>query len=124
MAALYLVLADSVLALHFVFVLWVVLGVLVTRNRPVLRWLHISCLVWGILVEVTPWPCPLTGIENWLELKANITTYQGTFLLHYLDKLVYPDISPTLLTVAAVTFCAWNLAVYAGVLFSAHFRRL
>jgi hypothetical protein len=72
MAALYLVLADCVLALHLVFILWVVFGVFLTRRRLWLRWLHISCLVWGVLVEITPWPCPLTLFENWLELKAGV----------------------------------------------------
>src|SRR6266566_4406514 len=38
---------------------------------------------------------------------------QGGFLLHYLDRLVYPDISPTVLTVAGVFVCALNLALYA-----------
>lgn len=59
---------------------------------------------------------PLTLLENWLELKANVQTYEGTFLLHYLDKLVYRDVFPTLLAVVAVAFCSWILAVYMGVL--------
>src|SRR6516162_8379225 len=37
---------------------------------------------------------------------------QGGFLLYYLDKLVYPDISPATLTTAAVLICALNLAFY------------
>ena len=120
---LYLVLADCVLLLHLVFVSWVMCGILTTRHRPVLRRLHISCLVWAIVVELTTWPCPLTLLENWLELKANIQTYEGTFLLHYLDKLVYPDVSPTLLAVVAVAFCSWNLAVYMGVLVSTYVHK-
>jgi hypothetical protein len=43
--------------------------------------------------ELLPWPCPLTDLENWFEGKAGVQPYQGGFLLHYLDKLVYPDIS-------------------------------
>lgn len=122
MASAYLILADCVLALHFAFILWVVFGVLATRRRPVLRWFHIACLVWGVLVELTPWPCPLTLLENWLELKAGVSPYQGGFLLHYLDKLVYPDVSPTLLTITGVAVCAWNLAVYLRHLVLWYFR--
>ena len=44
----------------------VVLGALLTRSRLVLRWLHILSLVWGILMRLLPWPCPLTRLENWL----------------------------------------------------------
>jgi hypothetical protein len=52
-------------------------------------------------------------LENWLEGKAGIEPYEGGFLLHYLDKLVYPNIPATVLTVAAVIICTLNLASYA-----------
>lgn len=74
--------------------------------------MQILSLIWGILTELPPWPCPLTLLENWLEQKAGIEPYQGGFLLHYLDKLVYPDISAAALTVAGVIVCAFNLALY------------
>jgi len=109
----YTALAAGVLLVHGLFVLWVAAGALVTRSRPVLRWLHIASLFWGILAEVTPWPCPLTIMENWLEGRAGIQPYQGGFLLHYLDALVYPDVPATVLMIAGVSVCALNLAVYA-----------
>ena len=105
-------LATAVLFLHALFIVWVVFGAVLTRSRPVLRWLHIASLIWGILTELLPWPCPLTLLENWLEEKAGIEAYQSGFLLHYLDKLVYPNISATALTVAGVIVCAFNLALY------------
>jgi hypothetical protein len=111
-SGLYSSVAILVLFLHALFILWVVFGALVTRSRPVLRWLHIASLVWGILTELLPWPCPLTVLENWLEAQAGAQPYQDGFLLHYLDKLVYPDISATILTVAGVIICALNLAFY------------
>lgn len=111
-SSFYSALAIFVLFLHVLFILWVVFGPLVTRSRPILRWLHIGSLVWGILTELLPWPCPLTVLENWFEAKAGVQPYRGGFLLHYLDKLVYPDISATLLTVAGVSICALNLALY------------
>jgi hypothetical protein len=114
--------AILVLFLHALFILWVVFGALVTRSRPVLRWLHIASLVWGILTELLPWPCPLTVLENWLEAKAGAQPYQDGFLLHYLDKLVYPDISATILTVAGVIICALNLAFYGRQIWIARHR--
>jgi hypothetical protein len=109
----YFALATAVLLMHALFILWVVFGALLTRSHPILRGLHVASLVWGILTEVLPCPCPLTLLENWLESKAGILPYEGGFLLHYLDKLVYPNISATVLTVAAVIVCTLNLAFYA-----------
>ena len=117
-SSLYSALAICILFLHALFILWVVFGALLTRSRPVLRWLHIASLVWGILTELLPWPCPLTVLENWLEARAGVQPYQGGFLLHYLDKLVYPDISASVLTVAGVVICALNLMFYARQMWS------
>jgi hypothetical protein len=121
-SSLYSAFATFVLFLHALFILWVVFGALVTRSRKVLRWLHIACLVWGILTELLPWPCPLTILENWLEAKAGVESYQGGFLLHYLDKLVYPDVSATVLAVAGVIICALNLAFYGRQIWVARHR--
>lgn len=121
-SSLYSALATFVLFLHALFILWVVFGALATRSRKILRWLHIASLVWGILTELLPWPCPLTVLENWLEAKAGVEPYQGGFLLHYLDKLVYPDVSATVLTVAAVFICALNLAFYGRQIWVARHR--
>ena len=110
---LYSALAAIVLVLHLTFILWVVFGATVTRRRPMLRWLHLSSLVWGMVIELFPWTCPLTLAENWLESRAGIAPYQGGFLLHYLDALVYPNISESLLTAVGIAVCVLNLGIYA-----------
>jgi hypothetical protein len=51
-------------------------------------------------------------VEQWLEIRAGVTAYQDGFLLHYLDKLVYPDIPPALLTYAAVAVVIVNVVIY------------
>jgi hypothetical protein len=109
----YRVLVACVLSLHALFILWVALGAAVAYSRPVLRWLHTGSLIWGILIEVFPWVCPLTFLENWLQIRAGVEPYHEGFLLHYVDRFVYPDISPRLLTVVALTICILNLGFYA-----------
>jgi len=74
-------LATAVLFLHALFILWVIFGAVLTRSRPILRWLHVVSLIWGILTELPPWPRPLTLLENWLEQKPGVEPYQGGFLL-------------------------------------------
>ena len=112
-SGIYIELADVVLFLHAVFIAWMSFGALLPRSHPLLRRLHIASLIWGILIELFPWTCPLTYFENLLEAKAGVEPYQRSFLLHYLDKIVYPDISPVVLTLAGVLVCAANLSIYA-----------
>src|SRR5215475_7239553 len=121
-SGVYSGLVVFILFLHALFIVWVVFGAFVTRSHPPLRWLHIASLIWGILTELLPWPCPLTLIENWLETKAGVQPYQGGFLLHYLDKLVYPDISATVLTTAGVLVCLVNLGLYGRQMWIARLR--
>ena len=83
-----------------------------THRRPLLRWLHLASLVWAIAVEILPWACPLTAVENWLQVHAGGATYEGGFLFHYLDVLVYPDVPPGLLTACGVAVCLFNLGIY------------
>jgi hypothetical protein len=109
----YLFLATVVLALHVVFIGWVIFAALWTHCRPWLRWLHMVVLAWAVIVEVGPWPCPLTVAQNWLEARAGQTAYTGGFMLHYLDELVYPNIPPDLLTLAAILVVVANVAIYA-----------
>ena len=108
-----LVLAGLVLVVHLLFILWVMGGVLLVRRYQRLKWFHIVSLAYGIFVEVVTWPpCPLTVLEQMLESRAGIAAYQGSFLVHYLDALVYPSVPLTLLIPVAVAFCAANLAYY------------
>ena len=109
---MYSAAAVVVLGLHLAFILWVIFGAFFARTRPLLAMLHILSLVWALLVEIFPWTCPLTFAENWLEQRAGVAPYQGGFLLHYLDLLVYPNIPAIVLTIAVVLVFAANVAIY------------
>jgi hypothetical protein len=104
-----------VLFLHLAFILWVVLGALLTRSRPLLRFVHLASVAWALMIEIFPWSCPLTELENWLEMRAGVEPYHGGFLLHYLDAVVYPDINASWLTAVGILICAINGLWYAGL---------
>ena len=106
------ILSGIALAAHLAWLAFVIFGTLWTRGRPGLTTLHILALIWGILVEITPWPCPFTFAETFFEARAGHLSYQGSFLLHYLDAIVYPDLPPWIVTSAGVAVCALNLAIY------------
>jgi hypothetical protein len=109
----YSTLANIVLMVHLGWIVWVAIGFLWTGGRRILTGIHLASLIWGIAVEAGPWPCPLTLLEQFLETKAGVDPYQGGFLLHYLDAIVYPDIPAWLLITLGIAVCAANLAVYA-----------
>src|SRR3974377_1152096 len=95
-----------ILAFHLAWILWVIFGALVTRGRPVLSGIHIASLVWGVIVEASPLPCPLTSVEQ------HFHSYEGGFIAHYLDSIVYPDLPGWILTVAGIGVCTVSPPVY------------
>jgi hypothetical protein len=104
--------AVAVLTVHLAWIVWVIFGWVVTRNRPTLRWFHILSLLYSILIENLSWPCPLTVAETRLEELAGIQPYHEPFLVHYLQALIYPDISQALLTWSASAVCVAILGIY------------
>lgn len=53
-------LGDMVLIIHLLFILFVVFGALLMRHCPALIFLHLPAVLWGTMVELRGWPCPLT----------------------------------------------------------------
>jgi hypothetical protein len=111
--SIYGILATAVLVLHLAFIGWVIFGWLAARKQAWLRGLHLASLLYGVFIEVAPWPCPLTLIENRFEALAGITPYRGPFLLHYLDATVYPAVPDEVLVAFAVAVCGINLWLHA-----------
>ena len=83
--------ADAIVALHFAFVVFVVLGGLLVLRWARVAWLHVPAVIWGAVVEFTGWICPLTPLENRLRRAAGETGYQGDFIAHYILPMLYPD---------------------------------
>ena len=110
---IYAALAVATLALHLLWILWVLLGWVFTRYRPWLRWLHIGSLTYAIGIEVFLWPCPLTYAENFFLRRSGRQPYAESFLIHYLEAVIYPDIPQWLITLVGVTLCVAIFAIYA-----------
>ena len=108
----YIALAGAALVLHLLFILWVMLGGLLTRRRRRLAWAHIGSLVYAIVIQVGPWPCPLTLAKQYFQSRAGKTPYEESFLVHYLEALIYPDMPPRLLATLACAVCVFNLGIH------------
>lgn len=110
-------LADLVLVLHGLFILFVLFGGLLVWRRPGLGWLHLCAVAWAVWVAWAGWICPLTPLENALRHAAGQAGYGGGFVEHYLLALIYPDGLTRGVQVGLGVFVALlNLAVYTLLL--------
>jgi hypothetical protein len=110
--------ADLVVLLHFGFILFVAIGGLLVLRWPRLAWVHLPAAVWGALVELMGWTCPLTPLENRLRTAAGDTAYGSGFIDHYIMPIVYPPGLTRRLQIAiGCGAIAANLVIYGIVLY-------
>jgi Protein of Unknown function (DUF2784) len=109
----YHLLADLILLVHIAFVAFVLLGGLFALKwRPVM-WMHLPAAVWGAIVELSGWICPLTPLENWLREQAGETGYRGDFIAHYLVSILYPgSLTREVQTILGLVVILVNAAIY------------
>jgi uncharacterized protein DUF2784 len=113
----YRLLADLVLGLHFLFVVFVVIGGLLVLRWRWVMWLHVPAAVWGALIEFGGWICPLTPLEKTLRARAGSAGYEGGFIEHYVIPLLYPGaLTRTLQIALGVAVLLINGLVYWWVL--------
>jgi hypothetical protein len=109
-------LADMVVGVHFLFVLFVVLGGLLVLRWPRVAYLHLPAAIWGALIELAGWICPLTPLENWLRRQAGGAGYSGDFIDHYILPVLYPSsLTRSIQLMLGFLVLAVNLGIYAYV---------
>lgn len=118
---LYQLLADAVLSLHFALVVFVIGGLVLIvlgglRGWPLARkpWFRLAHLGAIAIVVAQAWlgaVCPLTRLEMWLRAQAGEATYAGSFIAHWLQRLLYYDAPDWVFTLA---YSLFGLAVLAA----------
>ena len=115
--------ADTILLLHLAFTLFTVLGGLLVLRRPSLLWLHLTAVLWGVVIEWADWVCPLTPLENLLRERGGEAGYAGGFIEHYVVRFLYPEnLTIALRYLLGLALIAANLIIY-GYIFLARRRR-
>lgn len=114
----YRLAADNVLLLHMAFILFVLLGGMLTVWWRWIPFIHIPAAMWGFFVEVTGRVCPLTYWENYFLIKAGQSGYAESFVERYLLDIIYPagltrEIQLALAGVVVIV----NITVYAWLFF-------
>lgn len=87
----YWLLADAVVALHFAFILFALLGGSLIVRFPRVLWLHVPTLTWGSWIAASGNICPLTPLENNFRDLAGQGTYGGGFIDRYITPIIYPE---------------------------------
>jgi len=122
--SVYRFLADVIVMVHVGFVAFVVLGGLLVLRWRRLMWLHIPAAVWGAVVEIAAWICPLTPLEIELRRMGGEVGYAGGFVEHYIVPILYPaELTRTTQIVLGILVLAINLVIYCYV-FSRSRKRL
>lgn len=116
----YQALADVLLAVHVAVVVFIVAGlafIIVGHFRawPWARalWFRLVHLAAIAVVVAESWfgiVCPLTSAEMWLRTQARATTYSGSFIEHWLGRMLYHDAPAWAFTAA---YSLFGLAVVA-----------
>jgi hypothetical protein len=108
--------ADLVVAVHFLFVLFVVLGGLLVLRWPRVAYIHIPAALWGAGIELAGGICPLTPLENSLRREAGSAGYSGGFIEHYILPILYPSaLTRDIQLMLGLLVLAANLSIYAYV---------
>jgi hypothetical protein len=123
-ATVYKALADLVLVLHLGFVAFVILGLLLILaggfrhwgwiRNPWFRLLHLAAI--GVVV-IQAWfgvICPLTTLEMSLRQRAGETAYNGSFIEHWVQKILFYEGPGWIFTVAYTLFGLLVVGTWAG----------
>ncbi len=107
---------DVLLLLHFLWIVFLVLGLPLGLyfNLRILRILHAAGLIFALILQLTHTLCPLTVWEEQIRaLRQPGFSYRGSFIITYIDRLVYPNwISLNTITIITVLLVGGTLVSF------------
>lgn len=109
----YGILADGVVLIHFLWILFLVFGAFWgVRNRAA-RIFHISGLIFAVVIQLIDWYCPLTYLEAWLRSKQSLSpSSPSSFIIYYVEKMVYIELSRFTISVLTFFLCGFCALLY------------
>ena len=119
---IYKVLADLGVLFHFLWILFIVFGIIFALKRSRLAWFHLGGLLFSLFLNISGWYCPLTYLENYLRMSCGEGgTYGSSFIAHFLEPIIYPDMPEMIIRIGEVLFVCLNLVVY-GIIAKRYLR--
>ncbi|GAA4538519.1 DUF2784 domain-containing protein [Amycolatopsis samaneae] len=95
-------LADLTVFVHILALLFIGLGGFLAWRWPKVVLVHVFFAIWGVLVNVTPIPCPLTALENYFRHEQGLGSLPGGFNAYYLYDTVIPRAALPMVIVLAL----------------------
>jgi hypothetical protein len=110
---IYKILADSVVLTHFLWIFFLFFGAIWGIKNKAVKVFHVSGLIFAFVIQIFGWYCPLTYLEVWLRSKHDTAlTYTGSFIFHYVEKIVYIELSRNLILILTLFLCGFNAWFY------------
>ncbi len=121
-AGLYSFIADTILVIHFAFVVFVVCGFMLILIGLLARWswvhnrifriAHLAAVGFVVLQAWLGRLCPLTIWENELRRRAGQSGYTETFVEHWLRDILFYQAEPWVFTTIYTCFGALVVLVW------------
>jgi len=109
----YKILADIVVLIHFLWILFLIFGAFLGVKNKAIKIIHILGLVFAFVIQIFGWYCPLTDLEVWLRSKHDPSlAYAGSFIIHYVEGLIYIEIPPWLISALTLLLIGFNTWFY------------
>ena len=117
---IYRFIADLIVVIHFAYVMFVVLGLLVTLAGWAMNWnwvrnrwfrgIHLAMILVVVLEAWVGMTCPLTTWEHELRSAAGEETYQGDFIANWVHDAMFFPAEPWVFTLCYSLFGGLVLA--------------
>ena len=116
--------ATALAIIHAAFIAFVAIGALLVLRWRWVMYLQLPAAIWGALIEIGQWECPLTRWENLALQRAGESGYGEGFIAHHLFGVIYPNgLSRGVEIAIAVLVTVINSAVYHHVFHGRSGRR-
>src|SRR4030043_1958524 len=110
---LYKILADIVVLIHFLWIVFLFFGAFWGIKNKVAKIFHLSGLAFAFIIQIFDWYCPLTHLEFWLRDKHNPDlAYAGSFIIYYVERIVYIEISRYIVLIVTLLLGTFNIWIY------------
>ena len=114
-----------VLVIHAAFVVFVVAGLVAILlggalgwrwvRSPVFRLVHLAAIGVVMLQAWIGMLCPLTTLEMWLRERGGDAVYSGSFIVHWVERLLFHDAPEWVFTLSYTLFAMLVVLAYFAV---------